>query len=60
MKRSGRVEAEGPLVRIEFKVPVLLKTKVEQLAREQGDGDVSSWLRMLINREWREFKRRKA
>lgn len=39
-------------VKLEIKLPSSLKKKVVTMAAGTGDGDVASWLRELIRREW--------
>lgn len=39
-------------VKLEIKLPSSLKKKAISMATGTGDGDVASWLRELIRREW--------
>ena len=51
---------EGKSVKIEVKMSPVMKAQVAEMAlAESSDGDVSRWLRGVVEREWkRHLKRR--
>lgn len=44
--------------KLEIKLPASLKAKAVTMAAGHGDGDVASWLRELIRREWTKRSRK--
>ncbi len=45
---------------IQLKIPMSLKRKVSKMAKPEHDGNVSRWLRALIEESWQDFRKVKA
>jgi hypothetical protein len=41
---------------LQIKLPISLKGKAQRMATAEGDGDLSSWVRRLVHREWKRFE----
>ena len=41
---------------LQIKMPISLKGKAQRMASLEGDVDLSSWVRRLVHRAWKEFE----
>lgn len=52
----SKLNTADETVKLELRLPSSLKAKVELMAANQGDGDVSAWARELFRRAWTRYQ----
>jgi len=50
-----KLDASEETVKVEIRMPVSLRQHAAELAKAEGDGDLSSWFRGLVRKEWKRY-----
>ena len=50
-----KLDASEKTVKVEIRMPESLRDEIVEIAREEGDGDLSSWARALFRRERKRY-----
>jgi hypothetical protein len=54
-----KLQEDEDTVSMQVKLPSTLKRQALELSQAEGDGDLSSWIRGLIRREWKRYEAEK-